>query len=128
MRIQVKREKDARENRRGELKEVLWKLSFLLEATEAEQTIIRNHNLGSELIFYHNPNAQGAATTIGHVGWYARDMVGKWIQLPGAVELTWAIILSEQVVAKCKIFADLVDTAASFEGTFPIELTASSTV
>jgi hypothetical protein len=113
MRLEIVRTRNTSTDRRGNVKSVSFSLRFSLKLTAEEQSIVRDNALESESLF------QSQARFV-----VAREAIAgsaEWTGLP----LASALSIQGSMIDNCRGFAALVRTAAGFDGTHEIELSAS---
>lgn len=110
MQLRVTRTKQPDLDRRGNVRNVYYGLSFALELTPEEQSLIENNGLKDELIFQSQAKIVSASELInGETSWHR-------------LNLELALSIQNSMMENCKKFARLARIAATFEGTDTIDL------
>ena len=110
MQLRVTRTKQSDVDRRGNVREVHYGLSFALVLTPEEQSLVEDNGLKNELIFQSQAKIVRVHELInGEVSWHRLD-------------LELALSVQSSMRENCKNFARLARIAAAFEGTDTIDL------
>jgi hypothetical protein len=110
MQLKVRRAKQVDTDRRGNIKDVYYSLSFSLQMPSEERSSLEQNGLLYEVIF-HSTNR----TVL------AKELIGgeaTWSHL----ELQLALSIQNSMLENCRGFAKLARTAMTFEGEYVLDL------